>query len=192
MSWRRVLKSIQALAAHTLLFSFTLLLVLKLDHTVSSSWWFVSTPLCLSNLLIQHALESLNCLKFGAWINLNMCSISIFILDGQQSLTRLKFWGPFFVCLPVELRLCLSREYKVSVFFFFFGFEKIESQFLFPLNLRSYVSVYGGWLYVGRCFCRCGLFMQLLREEGSPFLLLLLLVTVMYAPFFFFLYAYLF
>ncbi|KAJ0237570.1 Transmembrane Fragile-X-F-associated protein [Hirschfeldia incana] len=38
MSWRRVLKSIQALAAHILLFSFTLLLVLKLDHTLSSSW----------------------------------------------------------------------------------------------------------------------------------------------------------
>ncbi|KAF7838619.1 putative finger family protein [Senna tora] len=41
MSWRRVLKSVQALAAHTLLFSFTLLLVLKLDHELSCSWWSV-------------------------------------------------------------------------------------------------------------------------------------------------------
>lgn len=41
MSWRRVLKSVQALAAHTFLFSFTLLLVLKLDHVVSCSWWSV-------------------------------------------------------------------------------------------------------------------------------------------------------
>lgn len=41
MSCRRVLKSIQALAAHSLLFCFTLLLVLKLDHTVSCSWWLV-------------------------------------------------------------------------------------------------------------------------------------------------------
>ena len=41
MSWRRVLKSVQALAAHCLLFSFTLLLVFKLDHVVSCSWWSV-------------------------------------------------------------------------------------------------------------------------------------------------------
>ncbi|KAF9671415.1 hypothetical protein SADUNF_Sadunf12G0045300 [Salix dunnii] len=39
MSWRRVLKSVQALAAHCLLFSFTLFLVLKLDHVTSYSWW---------------------------------------------------------------------------------------------------------------------------------------------------------
>uniref|UniRef100_A0A2P2L997 Uncharacterized protein LOC8269523 n=1 Tax=Rhizophora mucronata TaxID=61149 RepID=A0A2P2L997_RHIMU len=41
MSWRRVAKSLQALVAHGLLFSFTLLLVLKLDHALSYSWWFV-------------------------------------------------------------------------------------------------------------------------------------------------------
>lgn len=41
MSWRRVFKSVQALAAHSLLFFFTLLLVFKLDHVVSYSWWSV-------------------------------------------------------------------------------------------------------------------------------------------------------
>jgi hypothetical protein len=41
MGWRRVLKSLQALAAHSLLFSFTLFLVLKLDHVASYSWWSV-------------------------------------------------------------------------------------------------------------------------------------------------------
>ena len=41
MSWRRVLKSVQGVAAHTLLLCFTLLLVLKLDHVVSYSWWSV-------------------------------------------------------------------------------------------------------------------------------------------------------
>ncbi|CAA7032471.1 unnamed protein product [Microthlaspi erraticum] len=45
MSCRRVLKSIQALAAHSLLFCFTLSLVLKLDHAVASSWWMVFLPL---------------------------------------------------------------------------------------------------------------------------------------------------
>jgi hypothetical protein len=41
MSWSRVLKSAQALAAHTFLLCFTLLLLLKLDHQISSSWWLV-------------------------------------------------------------------------------------------------------------------------------------------------------
>uniref|UniRef100_A0A2P2L7D8 Uncharacterized protein MANES_01G020500 n=1 Tax=Rhizophora mucronata TaxID=61149 RepID=A0A2P2L7D8_RHIMU len=45
MSWRRVLKSVQALAAHSLLFTFTLLLVLKLRHSVSYSWWLIFFPL---------------------------------------------------------------------------------------------------------------------------------------------------
>ncbi|XP_022777000.1 uncharacterized protein LOC111318409 isoform X4 [Durio zibethinus] len=39
MSWRRVGKSLLALLAHALLFSFTLLLALKLHHGVSYSWW---------------------------------------------------------------------------------------------------------------------------------------------------------
>ncbi|KAG4390632.1 hypothetical protein GLYMA_05G013200v4 [Glycine max] len=43
MSWRRVLNSAQALAAHTFLLCFTLFLVLKLDHNLSSSWWLQST-----------------------------------------------------------------------------------------------------------------------------------------------------
>lgn len=41
MSWRRVLKSVQEVVAHGLLFTVTLLLVLKLDHVVSYSWWSV-------------------------------------------------------------------------------------------------------------------------------------------------------
>ena len=60
MTWRRVLKSVQALLAHGLLFCFTLLLVLKLDHFVSYSWWyfiylfvsfFVLRSLCSSNFV---------------------------------------------------------------------------------------------------------------------------------------------
>ncbi|KAL6584404.1 hypothetical protein OROMI_003693 [Orobanche minor] len=38
MSCRRVVKSLQGVAAHTSLFCFTLLLVLKLDHIISYSW----------------------------------------------------------------------------------------------------------------------------------------------------------
>ena len=46
MSWRGVAESLQALAAHGLLFSFTLLLGLKLDHVVHYSWWYVIFTLC--------------------------------------------------------------------------------------------------------------------------------------------------
>ncbi|KAK2968366.1 hypothetical protein RJ640_019504 [Escallonia rubra] len=41
MSWQRVAKSFQALSAHCLLLSFTLLLVFKLDGAVPYSWWSV-------------------------------------------------------------------------------------------------------------------------------------------------------
>ncbi|AEE29718.1 Transmembrane Fragile-X-F-associated protein [Arabidopsis thaliana] len=59
MSCRRVLKSIQALAAHSLLFCFTLLLVLKLDHTVSSSWWMVFFPLWAFHAVVARGRFSL-------------------------------------------------------------------------------------------------------------------------------------
>ena len=69
MSCRRVLKSIQALAAHTLLFCFTLFLVLKLDHTLSSSWWSVSSLslyLSLESLSIVLNWVCMNHLWFGS------------------------------------------------------------------------------------------------------------------------------
>ncbi|KAH9771997.1 RING-type domain-containing protein [Citrus sinensis] len=46
-SWGRVFKSLQAVLAHGLLFTFTLLLSLKLDHALRHSWWL----LCLSSLV---------------------------------------------------------------------------------------------------------------------------------------------
>ncbi|KAJ0242834.1 hypothetical protein HA466_0201030 [Hirschfeldia incana] len=45
MGWKRVWKSFQAVSANGFIFSFTLLLALKLDHLLSHSWWFVCTPL---------------------------------------------------------------------------------------------------------------------------------------------------
>ncbi|KAL0731336.1 hypothetical protein Bca4012_027430 [Brassica carinata] len=44
MIWRRVWESFQAVSANGFIFSFTLLLALKLDHLLSHSWWFVFTP----------------------------------------------------------------------------------------------------------------------------------------------------
>ncbi|KAI7732482.1 hypothetical protein M8C21_024201 [Ambrosia artemisiifolia] len=59
MSWRRVANSLQAFSAHTALFCFTLLLVLKLDHLVSFSWWVVFFPLFLFHAVVARGRFSL-------------------------------------------------------------------------------------------------------------------------------------
>ncbi|XP_057804952.1 uncharacterized protein LOC131020261 [Salvia miltiorrhiza] len=59
MTWRRVGKSLQGVTAHTLLFFFTVLLVLKLDHTVSYSWWVIFFPLWLFHAVVARGRFSL-------------------------------------------------------------------------------------------------------------------------------------
>ncbi|KAG5039333.1 hypothetical protein JHK85_011809 [Glycine max] len=59
MSWRRVLNSAQALAAHTFLLCFTLFLVLKLDHNLSSSWWVIFLPLWMFHGVVARGRFSL-------------------------------------------------------------------------------------------------------------------------------------
>ncbi|XP_022736733.1 uncharacterized protein LOC111289728 isoform X2 [Durio zibethinus] len=59
MTWRRVLKSAQSLAAHSLLFCFTLLLLLKLDHVVSYSWWTIFFPLWMFHGVVARGRFSL-------------------------------------------------------------------------------------------------------------------------------------
>nr|XP_043629623.1 uncharacterized protein LOC122600911 [Erigeron canadensis] len=51
--WRgRISKSLQTFTAHTLLFCFTILLFLKLDHHLFSSWWIIFFPLFLFHLVV--------------------------------------------------------------------------------------------------------------------------------------------
>ncbi|GLT44153.1 hypothetical protein SLA2020_180670 [Shorea laevis] len=59
MSWRRVLKSVQALAAHSLLLCFTLLLLLKLNHEVTYSWWIIFFPLWIFHSVVARGRFSL-------------------------------------------------------------------------------------------------------------------------------------
>ncbi|XAR65385.1 hypothetical protein NMG60_11009496 [Bertholletia excelsa] len=59
MSWRRVGKALQAVAAHSLLFSFTLLLALKLDRVVLYPWWVIFTPLWLFHVVVSRGRFSL-------------------------------------------------------------------------------------------------------------------------------------
>ncbi|KAI4319191.1 hypothetical protein MLD38_032821 [Melastoma candidum] len=59
MSWRRVLKSVQALLAYCLILSFTLLLVLKVDNVVSCSWWIVFFSLWVFHAVVARGRFSL-------------------------------------------------------------------------------------------------------------------------------------
>ncbi|KAH9707560.1 RING-type domain-containing protein [Citrus sinensis] len=58
-SWGRVFKSLQAVLAHGLLFTFTLLLSLKLDHALRHSWWIVFSPLWLFHVVVARGRFSL-------------------------------------------------------------------------------------------------------------------------------------
>ncbi|KAJ0987179.1 hypothetical protein J5N97_005535 [Dioscorea zingiberensis] len=59
MTWSRVGKSAQAVAAHGFLFCFTILLALKLDHRVSYSWWIIFAPLWLFHTVVARGRFSL-------------------------------------------------------------------------------------------------------------------------------------
>ncbi|XP_071733202.1 uncharacterized protein [Rutidosis leptorrhynchoides] len=55
----RLRRLAQTFSAHSLLFCFTLLLVLKLDHFLFSSWWFIFSPLFLFHLVVARGRFSL-------------------------------------------------------------------------------------------------------------------------------------
>ncbi|KAM0952690.1 putative transcription factor C2H2 family [Dioscorea sansibarensis] len=59
MTWSRVGKSAQGVAAHGLLFCFTILLALKLDDRVSYSWWIIFVPLWLFHTVVARGRFSL-------------------------------------------------------------------------------------------------------------------------------------
>ncbi|KAF6160874.1 hypothetical protein GIB67_041928 [Kingdonia uniflora] len=59
MSWGSVVKSSQSVAAHTMLFVFTVSLILKLDHGISYSWWMVFVPLWLFHAAVARGRFSL-------------------------------------------------------------------------------------------------------------------------------------
>ncbi|XP_010532064.1 PREDICTED: uncharacterized protein LOC104808160 isoform X2 [Tarenaya hassleriana] len=94
MCWRRVWKSMQAVMAHGLLFSFTLLLALKLDHVFSHSWWIVFAPLLLFHAVVARGRFSLP----------------------APSMPRDRHWAPFHsvmatpLLVAFELLLCVHLE----------------------------------------------------------------------------------
>eukprot|EP01018_Ginkgo_biloba_P038266 Gb_01953 [translate_table: standard] len=59
ITWARVAKSAQALAAHCLLLCFTILLVMKLGLQLQRSWWFTFLPLWIFHIVVARGRFSL-------------------------------------------------------------------------------------------------------------------------------------
>lgn len=99
MSWKRVLKSFHAVFAHGLLFTFTLLLSVKLDRAVHYSWWVVFCPLWLFHVVIARGRFSLP----------------------APSIPHDRHWAPIHtvVAMPLlvafELLLCIYLEGRYAV-----------------------------------------------------------------------------
>ncbi|KAL0430088.1 UNVERIFIED_CONTAM: hypothetical protein Sradi_0634800 [Sesamum radiatum] len=121
MSWRRVFKSLQVVLAHGLLFSFTLILSLKLHHALSYSWWIIFSPLWLFHAVVARGRFSLP----------------------APSMPHGRYWAPFhaIVATPLlvafELLLCvhLERSYAVNLKIVFLPLLALEVAILVD-NIR--------------------------------------------------------
>ncbi|XP_009614308.1 uncharacterized protein [Nicotiana tomentosiformis] len=109
---RRVLKSIQAVAAHGLPFCFTLLLVLKLDQAFHYPWWVVFVPLWLFHVVVARGRFSLP----------------------APSIPHDRHWAPFhavmatplLVAFELLLSIHLDSTYAVSLKIVFFPLLALE------------------------------------------------------------------
>ncbi|KAK7391432.1 hypothetical protein VNO78_19848 [Psophocarpus tetragonolobus] len=121
MSWRRVAKALLALLAHALLFSFALLLPLKLDHLLHYSWWKIFSPLWLFHAVVARGRFSLP----------------------APSMPHDRRWAPFhsLVATPLlvafELLLCiyLGSSYVINLRIVFMPLVFFEMVILFD-NIR--------------------------------------------------------
>lgn len=112
MGGRKILKSLQAVVAHGLLFCFTLLLVLKLDRALHYSWWVVFVPLWLFHVVVARGRFSLP----------------------APSTPHDRHWAPFHAVMATpllvafELLLCihLDSTYAVSLKIVFFPLLALE------------------------------------------------------------------
>ncbi|KAL1551227.1 hypothetical protein AAHA92_19095 [Salvia divinorum] len=121
MSWRRVFKSFQVVVAHGLLFSFSVILSLKLDHVVNYSWWLVFSPIWLFHAVVARGRFSLP----------------------APSMPHGRNWAPFhaIVAAPLliafELLLCvhLGERYAVNLKIVFLPLLALEVAILVD-NIR--------------------------------------------------------
>ncbi|KAL1803324.1 hypothetical protein ACET3Z_031971 [Daucus carota] len=130
LNWRQVANSLQLVAAHALLFSFTVLLVLKLTNdVVSFSWWFVFTPLWLFHVVVARS-------RFSIPAPLFPCD---------------RYWAPFhsIVATPLlvafELLLCiyLGGSYGLNLKIVFSPLLALETA-IFIDNVRMFKALLPG------------------------------------------------
>ncbi|XP_042063722.1 uncharacterized protein LOC121807530 isoform X1 [Salvia splendens] len=121
MNWTRVFKSFQVAMAHGLLFSFSIILSLKLDHAVNYSWWLVFSPIWLFHAVVARGRFSLP----------------------APSMPHGRHWAPFhaIVAAPLliafELLLCVHLEkiYAVDLKIVFLPLLALEAAILVD-NIR--------------------------------------------------------
>lgn len=130
MSWRRVAKSLQALVAHVLLFSFTFLLVLKLHYAaVYFSWWIVFIPIWLFHVVFARVRFSIP----------------------APSIPWDRYWAPFHaiaatpLLVAFELLLCiyLDGSYAINLKIVFSPLLALETA-IFIDNVRMFKSLLPG------------------------------------------------
>ncbi|KAG6425249.1 hypothetical protein SASPL_115676 [Salvia splendens] len=121
MNWTTVFKSFQVAIAHGLLFSFSIILSLKLDHAVNYSWWLVFSPIWLFHAVVARGRFSLP----------------------APSMPHGRHWAPFhaIVAAPLliafELLLCvhLEKRYAVNLKIVFLPLLALEAAILVD-NIR--------------------------------------------------------
>ncbi|KAK6921790.1 hypothetical protein RJ641_012297 [Dillenia turbinata] len=121
MSWRRVGKSVQSVTAHSLLFSFSILVVLKLDHVVFYSWWSICSPLWLFHVVVARGRFSLP----------------------APAMPHDRHWAPFhaviamplLVAFELLLAIHLDSSYAVNLKIVFLPLLALEGAILFD-NIR--------------------------------------------------------
>lgn len=129
MNWRRLLKSLQVVVAHGLLFSFTLFLSLKLHGTVIYNWWLIFSPLWLFHAVVARGRFSLP----------------------APSLPHDRQWAPLHsvmatpLLVAFELLLCihLERRYAVNLKIVFLPLLALEIAILVD-NIRMCRSLMPG------------------------------------------------
>ncbi|KAF2600331.1 hypothetical protein F2Q68_00008596, partial [Brassica cretica] len=127
MRWKRVWKSFQAVSANGFIFSFTLLIALKLDHLLSHSWWFVFTPLWW----LCHAI-----------ISRGRCSLPSPPMPHDENWTPFQYVmaTPLLVAFEILLFLHLEDKYDVDLTFVFLPLLSFEVAIL-VVNLRYFIKV---------------------------------------------------
>ncbi|KAJ4909722.1 Transmembrane Fragile-X-F-associated protein [Raphanus sativus] len=127
MRWKRVWKSFQAVSDNGFIFSFTLLLALKLDHLLSHSWWFVFTPLWW---------------LFHAVISCGRFSLPASSMPHNQDWTPYQYVmaTPLLVAFEILLFLHLEDKYEADLKFVFLPLLAFEVAILVD-NIRKCLTL---------------------------------------------------